>query len=102
MTRITAFDLARRRGFSTMRLDTGDLQTEAQALYTSLGFVPIPPYYECPDRLRKHLVFMELLSDHGIRFRACSRHAVVPADPACARGWLRPDRPSVENALMVT
>ena len=53
-------DLARRRGFSTMRLDTGDLQTEAHALYRSLGFVPIPPYYECPDRLRKHLVFMEL------------------------------------------
>ncbi len=53
-------DLARRRGFSTMRLDTGDLQTEAHALYRSLGFVLIPPYYECPDRLRKHLVFMEL------------------------------------------
>lgn len=53
-------DLARRRGFSTMRIDTGDLQTEAHALYRSLGFVPILPYYECPDRLRKHLVFMEL------------------------------------------
>ena len=54
-------DLARRRGFSTMRLDTGDLQPEAHALYASLGFVPIPPYYEVPDRLRKHLVFMELV-----------------------------------------
>jgi GNAT superfamily N-acetyltransferase len=53
-------DLARRRGFSTMRLDTGDLRTEAHALYRSLGFVPTPPYYECPDRLRKYLVFMEL------------------------------------------
>jgi GNAT superfamily N-acetyltransferase len=53
-------DLARRRGLTTMRLDTGDLQTEAHALYRSLGFVPIRPYYECPDRLRKHLVFMEL------------------------------------------
>jgi GNAT superfamily N-acetyltransferase len=53
-------DLARRRGLTTMRLDTGDLQTEAQALYSSLGFTPIRPYYECPDRLRRHLVFMEL------------------------------------------
>lgn len=55
-----AIDLARRRGLTTMRLDTGDLQAEAQALYRSLGFVPIRPYYECPDRLRRHLVFMEL------------------------------------------
>ena len=53
-------DLARRRGLTTMRLDTGDLQTEAQGLYRSLGFAPIRPYYECPDRLRRHLVFMEL------------------------------------------
>ena len=53
-------DLARRRGSTTMRLDTGCLQTEAHALYRSLGFVPIPPYYECSDRLRKVLVFMEL------------------------------------------
>ena len=53
-------DLARRRGFSTMRIDTGDLQAEAHALYRSLGFVPIPPYYECSDRLRSVLVFMEL------------------------------------------
>lgn len=53
-------DLARRRGLTTMRLDTGYLQTEAHALYRSLGFVPIRPYYECPDRLRRHLVFMEL------------------------------------------
>ena len=53
-------DLARRRGLTTMRLDTGCLQTEAHALYRSLGFVPIPPYYECSDRLREVLVFMEL------------------------------------------
>src|SRR5262245_15794816 len=53
-------DLARRRGFRTMRLWPGDLLTESPALYRSLGFVPIPPYYECPDPLRKHLVFMEL------------------------------------------
>jgi GNAT superfamily N-acetyltransferase len=53
-------DLARRRGLTTMRLDTGYLQTEAHALYRSLGFVPIGPYYECPDPLRKLLVFMEL------------------------------------------
>ena len=52
-------DLARERGFRTMRLETGDLQTEAQSLYRSLGFRRIEPYHDCPEELRRYLVFME-------------------------------------------
>ncbi len=52
-------DLARERGFRTMRLETGDLQVEAQSLYRSLGFRRIEPYYDCPEELRRYLVFME-------------------------------------------
>ena len=51
--------LARERGFRTMRLETGDLQTEAQTLYRSLGFRRIEPYYDCPEELGRYLVFME-------------------------------------------
>lgn len=42
-----------------IRLDTGDLQPEAQELYRSIGFREIPPYYQLPPDLRAHLVFME-------------------------------------------
>jgi GNAT superfamily N-acetyltransferase len=52
-------DLAAERGFTTMRLDTGLLQREAQQLYLSFGFHVIPPYYECAPEVRAHLVFME-------------------------------------------
>lgn len=52
-------ETATSRGFRTMRLDTGDLLTEARMLYQSLGFVDAEPYYDCPPDLRKHLVFME-------------------------------------------
>jgi GNAT superfamily N-acetyltransferase len=52
-------DLARRRSFRTMRLETGDLQPEAMSLYRSLGFKEIEPYYDCPEPLRRHLIFME-------------------------------------------
>jgi hypothetical protein len=43
-----------------MRLDTGRLQREAQALYHWFGFRIIPPYYECEPAVRDHLVFMEI------------------------------------------
>ena len=52
-------DLAATRGYSSMRLDTGPLQPEAQTLYRSLGFRPIDCYYDLPDDLRRSLLFME-------------------------------------------
>jgi putative acetyltransferase len=47
-------------GYSVMRLDTSVRQTEARALYESLGFRRTEPYYELPAALRHWLVFMEL------------------------------------------
>jgi putative acetyltransferase len=61
--RLLATELIRQaviKGYQTMRLDTGFLQTSAQALYRSLGFVEIAPYYESPPYVREKLVFMEL------------------------------------------
>jgi putative acetyltransferase len=59
-------DQAVLKGYDTMRLDTGFLQTSAQALYHSLGFVEIKPYYETPPLVREKLVFMELdLMEHA-------------------------------------
>jgi putative acetyltransferase len=51
---------ARSIGYARMRLDTGPKQVEALGLYRSVGFRPIPPYYEAPPELRDWLVFMEL------------------------------------------
>jgi GNAT superfamily N-acetyltransferase len=51
---------AKLAGYSTMRLDTGPNQVEAQTLYRSTGFKLIPAYYDLPDKLRNWLVFMEL------------------------------------------
>lgn len=51
---------ARAIGYQRMRLDTGFLQTEAQNLYRSLGFIEIEPYYSVPDVVRRGALFMEL------------------------------------------
>ncbi|MDO9316367.1 MAG: GNAT family N-acetyltransferase [Burkholderiaceae bacterium] len=42
------FDEARHAGYSTVLLDTLDGMEAARGLYTSLGFVEIPPYYFSP------------------------------------------------------
>lgn len=42
------FDEARHAGYSTVLLDTLDGMEAARGLYTSLGFVEIPPYYYSP------------------------------------------------------
>jgi GNAT superfamily N-acetyltransferase len=46
-------------GYTSMRLETGPLQVEAQCLYADLGFRRIPPYRGLPDCLRDWLVCME-------------------------------------------
>jgi len=51
--------LADMRAYTCMRLETGALQTEAQRLYRSLGFVPIGPYHACPQWFADNGRFME-------------------------------------------
>lgn len=52
--------LAEADGFALMRLDTGNLLTEAIAMYKSFGFRECEPHHEYPADLRPFLVFMEL------------------------------------------
>lgn len=51
---------ARASGYATMLLSTVDILTEAQALYRSLGFELTEPFFELPDELMAHEVFMKL------------------------------------------
>ena len=44
----TAIEHARSRGYRAMRLDTLPAMRAAQALYESLGFIEIPPYWQHP------------------------------------------------------
>jgi ribosomal protein S18 acetylase RimI-like enzyme len=53
-------DAARTDGFELMRLDTGNLLTEAITLYRKLGFQDCAPHLEYPEKLLPYLVFMEL------------------------------------------
>ena len=45
--------------FKLMRLDTGNLLTEAIALYESFGFRRCAPYNDYPEKLMPYIVFME-------------------------------------------
>ena len=51
---------ARDVGFRLMRLDTGNLLTEAIGMYKSIGFRVCAPYHQYPQALMPYLVFMEM------------------------------------------
>ena len=51
---------ARAEGFPLMRLDTGNLLTEAITMYKSMGFRDCEPHHKYPGKLMPYLVFMEL------------------------------------------
>ncbi len=53
-------DDARKDGFKLMRLDTGNLLTEAIDMYCKLGFRDCAPHLKYPENLLPYLVFMEL------------------------------------------
>ncbi|WP_309744140.1 GNAT family N-acetyltransferase [Chamaesiphon sp. OTE_20_metabat_361] len=55
-----SIDRARAIGYRSIRLTPGFRQYETKALYHSLGFRVIEPYYELPEKLRNWVVFMEL------------------------------------------
>ena len=52
-------DVAVADGYRLMRLDTGSHNTEALAMYGSLGFRECPPYHDYPADLLVHLRFLE-------------------------------------------
>ncbi|HET6161030.1 MAG TPA: GNAT family N-acetyltransferase [Dongiaceae bacterium] len=54
---------AREERFKLMRLDTAAQMSEAVALYAAIGFRRCPPYNEYPERLKPHMVFMEMALD---------------------------------------
>ncbi|SPE34498.1 putative N-acetyltransferase CML5 Camello-like protein 5 [Burkholderiales bacterium] len=51
---------ARDAGYTLMRLDTGNLFTEAIAMYQSMGFRTCAPHHAYPEKLLPYVVFMEL------------------------------------------
>jgi ribosomal protein S18 acetylase RimI-like enzyme len=46
-------------GYDVMRLDTGTQNTEALAMYESMGFRRCPAYHDYPPQLMVHLLFLE-------------------------------------------
>jgi putative acetyltransferase len=56
---VRLLDEARKCGYEIARLDTATFLPEAQALYLSLGFRTIEPYYQVPEDIFKWTIFME-------------------------------------------
>ena|SRR2546427_667534 len=57
MLATAVIEAGRQAGYQSMRLDTLPSMTSAIALYKSLGFLPIQPYYHNPN---SGVVFLEL------------------------------------------
>lgn len=55
----TLLSHAKKAGYARMRLDTSRNQLPAIALYESLGFVRIRPYYPVPDEFDGFLIYFE-------------------------------------------
>ncbi len=53
-------DKARKYDYQYARLEFGELFTESNALYKSIGFKNIDAYTDIPERLKPKMVFMEL------------------------------------------
>lgn len=51
---------ARRAGYTSMILSTVDVLKEAQSLYRSLGFELTTPYFDGPEEVMAHEIFMKL------------------------------------------
>ena len=51
---------AREMGYTTMMLSTVDILKEAISLYTSLGFETTAPYFDMPEVMLAHEIFMKL------------------------------------------
>ncbi len=56
----TLIQEARESGYTHARIETVTFMKEAPALYYSLGFKDIEPYYEIPDEFKLITLFMEL------------------------------------------
>ncbi|MBI1278299.1 MAG: GNAT family N-acetyltransferase [Anaerolineaceae bacterium] len=56
----TLIEEARKRGYAAIVLSTVDILKEARTLYESLGFTTTAPYYEMPEAMLAHEVFMRL------------------------------------------
>ena len=54
---------ARASGATAVRLETGTFMPAAQAVYRSLGFRAIEPYYDVPEEIRAVAIYMELPLD---------------------------------------
>ena len=68
---------ARDAGFRLMRLDTGNLLTEAIGMYQSMGFRLCPPYHQYPEELMPYLVFMQMPLADGESERLLSEASKV-------------------------
>ena len=57
---IRLIDAARQAGYEAVVLSTVDILKEARSLYESFGFRTIAPYYEMPEAMLAHDIFMRL------------------------------------------